>query len=245
MMFPVLLKTAPEVGSKESLYYLVASNGVFRVVDTDIYRAVTKVDGEIPGLLSEAESLSLRFPPVPSTVLGPILAFLRGVFEEHGGEGIVFLFYRPDTRTFRVGVPGQTIPGYRRWDGSWRAYLGLQYGHVQHPPGYLRLGTIHSHASGDARASHIDCEDERFQDGMHLVYGHIDRSAPSRAASIVANGTRFELEPEDVVEWCPVPTTPANPDWMARVERVETGIVPGPSGAFGSVSRAGEGWDDR
>ncbi len=41
MMFPVLLKAAPEVGSKESLYYLVASNGVFRVVDTYIYRAVT------------------------------------------------------------------------------------------------------------------------------------------------------------------------------------------------------------
>jgi hypothetical protein len=237
-MFPILLKTDRDVGSKDSMYYIVASTGVYLVVDTEMYRAVTRCEGEIAGLLPERETLRLKFPPVPATILGPVLGFFRQVYEEHGGEGVVVLFYRPDTRTFRVGVPRQTIPGYRRWDGAWRAYLRLHYEHVERPPGYLRFGTIHSHAETSAYASHEDCEDEQGQDGLHVVYGHIHRADPSRSACFVANGARFELDPDDVVERCRVPAETSNPGWMSQVHREETGIVPtaGSLSGYGFVS---------
>ena len=226
MIFPILLKTDADVRSDESVHYVVASNGVFHVADTETHRAVTRTEGPIPGLVPERESLRLRFPPVPATVLRPVLGFFRQVYEDHRGEGIVILFYRPDDLSYRVGVPQQTILGYQRWDGEWRAYLGLRYGSAPRPRGYLRFGTVHSHAETSAGASHTDCADERLQDGLHVVYGHIDRPEPSCSAAYVANGTRFIVDPDDVVEPCRVPADPANPSWMVQVHREETGIVP-------------------
>jgi hypothetical protein len=249
MKFPVLLKTGSDVESGEALHYLVAANGVFKIVETETYRAVTRNDGLIPELLPEKECLRLRFPRVPASILREVLAFLREVFVHHGGEGIVILFYRPEAHTFRVGIPRQMIPGYRRWDGSWRAYLRLRYEHAPRPPGYLCFGTIHSHADTSAGSTEIDCADEQFQDGLHVVYGNIDRSEPSRSASFVASGVRFSLDPDDVLEPCPVPDSRPDPAWMARVHREETGIVINPESLsnvvlFHSETSSGEDPED-
>jgi hypothetical protein len=205
MNFPVLLKTSPEVGCEENVHYLVASNGVFKIVETDTYRAVTLNRGAIEGLLPERQSLQLRFPPVPKSLLQEALAFFREVFVKYGGEAMVVLFYRPETRTYRLVVPHQTIPGYVRWDGSWRAYLHLRYEQPPRPDGHLRFGTIHSHADVGAEASSTDCEDEQFNDGLHVVYGNIDRFTPSLSACFVAQGVRFAIDPYDVLEPCSVP----------------------------------------
>ena len=61
--------------------------------------------------------------------------------------------------------------------------------------------------------------DERHMDGLHVVYGHVDRAEPSRSAAFVVNGTRFPLVPEQVLEPCAVPGTAAPEEWLARVER--------------------------
>lgn len=215
--FPVILKTSHEARAESALYYLVAANGVFQVKETASYRAVTRAEPPLPGLLPERERLVLRCPPVPAPLLEEVLAFFRAVHERHDGEAIVLLFHRPETGEYRVGVPEQRIPQVRDWQGRWRSLAALDYGDVERPEGFLRFGTIHSHASLGAYASSTDCEDERFQDGLHAVYGHLDQREPSRAACFVASGVRFRLAPETVLEPCAVPRRPARPDWLARV----------------------------
>ena len=66
MSFPVLLKTEEGVASDESLYYLVAGNGLFQVRDTPSYRSVTRSEAVL-GLLPEHEGLWLRAPRLPSS----------------------------------------------------------------------------------------------------------------------------------------------------------------------------------
>ncbi len=219
MRFPVVLKNLDPIEAPAKLYYVVASNGVFQVRDTDAYRAVTRVFDGIPGLLAECEQVELRSPRLPTLLLEEVLAFFGEAYRQYGGEAIVILFYNSETREFRVGVPVQHIT---RYDADrWGAHLHQRYDALENPPGSVRFGTIHSHANLPAYASHVDCQDERFEDGLHIVFGNLKSENISRSASFVANGLRFRLEPDAVLEQARMPERHAQREWMQRV-RCET-----------------------
>ncbi len=221
MNFPVLIKTAACVEPATGTYYAVAENGVFQVRDTTIYRAVTRAEGPIPGLLPEREQLRLKCPRLPRRQVEDVLAFFAEVYRRYAGEAVVILFYRVATRDFHVAVPPQVLLGRRRHDGRWRADHAVQYGSVVRPEGFVRFGTIHSHADLPAYASGIDCDDEQYEDGLHVVFGDFGFRELSIAASFVANRVRFRLVPADVLEPCVVPKRPARADWLACVRREE------------------------
>jgi hypothetical protein len=217
--FPIVLKTPAAVPPNVTLYYEVAENGVFQVRDTPIYRAVTRAERLIPGLQPQYPHVELRFPRLPRGQVQEVLAFFAQVYRRYGAEAVVIVFYRASTREFQIGVPTQVLPGRRQADGRWRADHGVVYGGVPRPQGFVRLGTIHSHGDLPAYSSGIDCADEQFEDGLHIVFGDFGYRRLSIAASFVANGARFSLAPADVLEPCLVPDHPARPEWMARVKR--------------------------
>ena len=70
-----------------------------------------------------------------------------------------------------------------------------------------------------AYASATDCADERFEDGLHVVYGTLEAETPSRSVSFVANGARFGIDPERLLEPASGRAHPAPQDWMAQVSR--------------------------
>lgn len=223
MKFPIVLKDAPHLEPPGRLYYEIASNGVFQVKDTPIYHAVTRATRDVPGLYPSQERLLMKFPRLPAALVEDAVSFFDAVFEQFDGEAIVLLFYRAETREYRAEAPPQRIPGYRDAAGRLRAYLRLDYGSVPRPEGFVPFGTIHSHAELSAYASGVDCDDERFRgDGLHVVYGHFGRPPLSRSAAFVANGRRFQVEPEQVLPDCDAPAGPARSDWMARVQFEET-----------------------
>jgi hypothetical protein len=221
MNFPVVLKKPDTVEPSAKIHYEVASNGLFQVRKTVFYRVVTRTEGPIPGLLPEKERLELRCPRLPAALLEKVLAFFLEVYRVHRGEAVVILFYDPESQRFRVGVPPQTIPGYFRVDGRWQPLYRLNYEGVKSPPGFLRLGTIHSHGDMHAYSSSVDCDDERYEDGLHIVFGNLDRPVLSRSAAFAANGVRFPLDPDAVLEPASARASTARPDWMARVKRGE------------------------
>ena len=227
--FPVLLKTGDQEEPAAAIHYVAASNGLFHVSKTPFYRAVTRTPGPVPGLLPEEESLRLDCPPLPAALIEEVLAFFADVHRVHDGEAIVILFYDHSSGRYRVGVPPQTVSGYYRSDGRWRAYYQLKYGSVARPEGFLRVGTIHSHADLPAYSSAVDCDDERFEDGLHIVFGELDRAQPSRSVAFASNGKRFPLAAATWLEPAWVPERPARADWMACVERKETA---GPRSAY-------------
>lgn len=221
---PVLLKTEPDLQVDERLYYEIASNGVFQVKDTELYRAVTRVTREVPGLYPSRERLQMRFPSLPAGLLEPVIAFFAEVYERYEAEAIVLLFYRPESQAYRVLVPPQRISGYRDSYGNQRAYLRLDYGTVVRPKGFRAFGTLHSHADLSAYASATDCDDERFGDGLHVVFGHFGTSVLSRCVAFVASGRRFHVEPEHVLPPCEpaAPTNAVPAAWMQQVSFEES-----------------------
>ena len=224
MNFPIVLKTSAAEEPRASLYYAVAENGIFQVRDTPIYLAVTRTLDLIPGLLPEHEHLRLKCPRLPRRPLEDVLTFFRAVYDQYHAEAVVLLFYRVETREFRIIAPPQTLLGRRRHDGRWRAYHAVQYDNVPRPSGFVRFGTIHSHANLPAYSSGTDCADEQFEDGLHVVFGNFGLPPISVAAAFVANGVRFRLPPADVLEPCQMLPRPPRADWMARIKLEAEGL---------------------
>ena len=225
--FPIAIKTPDGQSPEEEraraskLHYVVAASGVFQVRELPTHRSVTRVTGAVPGLPDQVESVQIRAPRVPRDLLEDALAFFDRVYRDYGGEAIVIPFYDPTTREFRLGVPPQKIRAYRDSRGRRWTDLHLDYASVPLPEGHVRFGTIHSHAEQPAYASHTDCADEQYEDGLHIVFGSFDGSVLSRCASFVANGRRFVMEPNRVMEPCGVPNRAPPEGWMERVDFVE------------------------
>jgi proteasome lid subunit RPN8/RPN11 len=234
----VVLRTRARYRAPGSLYYEVAANGLFQVRSTALYRAVTRVESGVPGLLPASEDLELLFPRVPAALLGDLLAFFRDAWRTLGGEAVAVLFYRDGE--FRVGIPPQWISGTRDRRGAFRPRHHLRYGAVERPEGFVRLGTLHSHADLPAYSSAVDRRDEMWEDGLHVVFGHLHTSHPSRCASFVANGVRFPLHPDEVLEPCELPERAARPEWLGCIGFEEetaagTEAGPGEAGQFGGA----------
>jgi len=203
-MFPIVIKRDNDDderhGPAAPVSFEVAGNGIFELRETAMYRSVTRVDGGIPGLAAEEESLQILAPKLPARLIGDVIGFFAEINRACGGEGVVILFYNPATSTYRAEAPQQSVPVYRNYRGDWITELSVKYQRVERPRGYLRCGSIHSHAELPAYASHTDCADETYEDGLHLVVGDLGHARLTLSASYTVAGARFALEVGDVTE---------------------------------------------
>ena len=110
-MIPLHLKTDDFSEPDSPMYYLVAENGVYLVKNTGLYTSVTRAC-RIVGLEEQSPSLVLRLPKVPRKLLEMVYGFFAAVYRKWQGEAIVLLYYDPLGRTFRLGVPPQTLSRY-------------------------------------------------------------------------------------------------------------------------------------
>jgi hypothetical protein len=186
-MFPIYLKEDHFEEPDDPIYYLVTRDGLFQVKRNPLFHARTKVRG-LSWLLPEQEAACLQLPLIPTSLLTEIVSFFREVFEAYRAEAVVLLYFNRDDGGYRMTIPKQQVAG-----GHCRYEIGPT------PAGWLRVGTIHSHASADAFHSELDDEDERHDDGLHMTVGNLDGEV-SLVCSLVVDGRRFTLKPSEVFE---------------------------------------------
>lgn len=186
-MFPVYLKEDGFQEPDDPIYYLVTRDGLFQVKRNLLFHARTKVRG-LTWLMPEQEAAWLQLPPVPVAILTEIVAFFREVFRAHRAEAVALLYFNQAEKRYDLKIPKQQVAG-----GHCRYEIGPT------PTGWVRVGTIHSHAAADAFHSELDDEDERHDDGLHVTIGNLDGEV-SMACSLVVDGRRFMLKPSDVFE---------------------------------------------
>ncbi len=221
-MFPVYLKEDGFMEPDDPIYYLVTRDGLFQVKRNLLFHARTKIRG-LSWLMPEQEGARLQLPPVPAAILAEIVAFFQEVFLAHRAEAVVLLYFNQRERRYELKIPKQQVAG-----GHCRYEIGPT------PTGWLRVGTIHSHAAADAFHSELDDEDERHDDGLHVTIGNLDGEV-SVACSLVVDGRRFPLKPSDVFEDA-VPGIHAVTARERTLQAVDLEAVPRDSDAEGRPS---------
>jgi hypothetical protein len=145
--------------------------------------------------------------------------------------------FRPDDRPYAdaMGWGGGHYAGYG-YTGSGGGYgatgwhsLLYQPSAEAPPEGFLKMGTIHSHMTLSAYFSATDDADDRYGDGLHLVFGHIKENTPTLtqcvAARFMSNGTPFNWEKaqlETLVDPFIDPNAEFPAWWLKRCHIVET-----------------------
>ena len=150
-------------------------------------------------------------------MLRQMLGFFRAAYEKHGGEAALVLLFYPEALRYRWWCPPQTVKMTWLWN-RYEASDWVQFdAPLELPEGYIHLGDAHSH-HGSATPSFVDRDDERYQDGLHLIVGNITSDTPTWHIDFCIDGQRFTLQPPLLIESLPTPPYLSPPaTWMARI----------------------------
>lgn len=211
-LFQVFLKDDEFIEPDDSVYYLLAANGLFQVKKTRFFTSsslvMESVKGKgLPWLLKHEASIRITLSKkVPPEIIKKALGFFRAVFDKYkNAEAIVILYWSPEEGEYSVIAPNQKVMA-----------AGLPHYDVgENPKGLIRIGTIHSHGSIEAFHSAVDQADEARDDGIHITIGNID-SIPSYSCAIASDGQRLTIPIKNIVESGPEEEFPE--EWLDNVQ---------------------------
>lgn len=206
MSFPIVAADAP-LDDLPVPMFVVARDGLYLRKRSLLGLSQTKVE-TIRHLPEASEFLEHALPRLPSELLGRTLGFFKAVYRERKSEAIVLLLWGPTG--FELAAPHQQVSG-------WSLKFTVAHGDI--PERHRIIGTIHSHGAISAGASMVDETDEADRDGLHLVFGDMDRRHPSVSAAVVVDGRRWDVPPRAIAERVGRAVDPPA-DWLARVSKL-------------------------
>ena len=203
MSFPIVAADVP-LEDVALPAFVVAGDGLYLRKRSLLGLSQTKVE-RIAHLPAGSEFLEHALPKLPSELLGRTLGFFKAIFRERRSEAIVLLTW--GAAGFELAVPHQQVT-------SWSLKFTVADDDV--PAGYRVIGTIHSHGALGAGASLVDEADEADLDGLHLVFGDMDRRHPSVSAAVAVDGRRWDVPPRAIAHRIGRAVDPPA-DWLTRV----------------------------
>ena len=187
-MFKVIIANGQQKMPDDDIYYIVAKEGIFIKKKLGIMDSVSPVKN-ISILESVQATAKMNIEKIPSILTAKIANFFRAVQEEHKSEAIVLLFYNEKTKKYKAVPPSQKVSA-----------ASIEYNRSVVIDGWTMIGDIHSHSSMSAFHSGTDQGDEESFDGLHITFGNINSKLISISASIVSNGNRVIVNPEEYMK---------------------------------------------
>ena len=129
-------------------------------------------------------------PPIPAAMIGQAWSFFRSVYNNRKSEAMLDLYHHRE-HGYRFFVPPQIASG-----GGVKCVRDPEHIEV----GWRLVGTIHSHCDMTAYHSGTDTHDADGHDGIHFTIGHVTKNPCQIAVMASANGIRWDLKIEDVVD---------------------------------------------
>lgn len=186
-MFNVYLYDGKEV-PKDDICVIVAKEGTFMKKKVGVMESIAPID-KVSFLPSIETMAKMHINKIPAQWFAKTVEFFRAVYDEHKSEAIVLPFYNEKTGQYRIIAPTQEVSG-----------AAADYKRDNVIEGMTGIGTIHSHANFSAFHSGTDDSDEKNFDGLHITVGNVSDKEFSLSASIVANGHRVIVDPEEYVD---------------------------------------------
>jgi hypothetical protein len=188
--FHIKAEDDEKIEETASVYYVIASNGIFRCRNHKFFKSCVKVDNPPAELGEQNTYLKLGFPKISKSDMELVISFFLAIAESCDGEAGVLLYWDEKEQKVLVYCPTQKSNG-----------LSLKYDFPLDldPKRYSIFGTIHSHVDIEAHHSGTDDKDEEFFPGVHIIVGRVRSKKPHITAMAVADGQRFDIEDTDYV----------------------------------------------
>jgi len=186
-MFKVFVNDGKEEIPTDEICYIVGKTGVFLKKKIGLIESVAPVSN-ISILQDVIPTAKLNIPKIPGNLFAQMYSFTKQVYELHGSESVVLIYYNSDKETFKLVVPKQEV-----------STASIEYTKDASLPNYDVIGTLHSHSGFSAFHSSIDDKDEKHFDGIHITIGKLGSPNFELSCSIVSNGSRFISDPEEYI----------------------------------------------
>jgi hypothetical protein len=192
---PVYLKSDPKAARPpDPEFYWVTQSGTFLCRNHPFFQSDVPAPRMPRSLARHDAQCILQYPKLGITALETIVGFFSRVYELHGSESIVLLYWDECEHRYCIHVPQQEAGVWESRSGSRHAEDVTYEVPLDIPPHRRLVADIHCHGDIAAYASHTDKQDEIHRDGVHAVVGKIDREPPQFYADFAIDGSRFELE---------------------------------------------------
>lgn len=205
-MFPVWINDGTTEMPDDSILYIISKSGTYLKKKLGIFESLSKVDKI--SILEDCKSYAkMDIRRLKTKNVGQIVSFFREVYQKYKAEANIILHYHPEKKAYKIDIPPQGATG------ASVDYINGEYTFQ----GFIRIGTIHSHASMSAFHSGVDHNDEENWDGLHITIGYLHRKYIDISASIMANGKRFNVNPMDYM--CGIELVEfeeKSPAWMGK-----------------------------
>lgn len=216
---PVYLKTESEMPRPEAPeFYWVTRDGTFLCRNHPFFSSDTPTARAPRALAEHKPFCQVRYPKLSRAALEHVIGFFSRVFEMHGAEAVILLYWDLERKRYRLWAPKQEA-GVWESRGGYRTPMDVTYKvPMPPPPRHLLVGDIHCHCDLDAYASYTDRHDEIYRDGIHVVVGKIDREPPDFHLEAVIDGFRFPLEFDQFFRGYQKRRLSIPPRWLEQVK---------------------------
>ena len=198
------------------MFYVLGSNGLFRCRNHEFFTSSVPTADWPTALAEHPVFLKPRYPRIPQALLEQIVGFFDIVYNQHNAEAAVLLVWDRTNQQVLLEVPNQTNTVYKGWLGTTYP-MDVHYETPVLRQGLFVFGDIHSHPDTSAYSSATDKYDEFHRPGLHIVVGRVDREPPEFHIEAVADGTRFDMKSEFVIEGYDRRNTDIPSEWLDKV----------------------------
>jgi len=187
-MFNVYIYNEGDELPKDDVCYILTKDGILLKKKVGLMESISKVD-KISILGDLKPYAKLHIEKIPGPVFGKIYSFFKEVYKEFYSECVALLYYNPKTKKYKTYIPNQEVSS-----------ASVDYVKNKTFKDHMLMCSIHSHASMSAFHSGTDSDDEKNFDGLHVTVGKMNQDTLDISASIVANGSRFIVNPLDYID---------------------------------------------
>jgi len=192
---PIYMKTSEDMPRpKDPEYYMMTASGLFLGRNHQFFSSDVPAKRAPRSLARQKSFCEVRYPKLGVAALEYIVGFFDRVFQKHGSESIVLLFWNQQKQRYKLWVPLQEATVWESYSGI-RSAMDVTYEvPIPMPRNHLLVADIHCHCDFGAYTSYTDERDEQYRDGVHAVVGHIARDPPQFHLDIAIDGTRFRMD---------------------------------------------------
>lgn len=236
LITPIHFKTSDDMRlpTDQSAFLLLSANGLWMCRNHEFFRSCAPARCWPCELARHKASLALNYPKIPQRMLERIVGFFAAIAERHEAEAGVLLIWNKTRQRMELCVPPQLATVGETWAGE-RYPIGLHYDlPTDLGPDRTIVADVHSHVYDSAYSSQQDKYDEEYLAGLHVVIGRLGVDPPQFHAEFVVDGTRFDVDPQQLLEGYESRCNHVPPSWIERVAVKAYGP--------GASSTASNGW---